>query len=79
MSDLRCVECDGAIVPTDRTCVVHEPDCDQDVWTDGWLCYCPSALAHRRCCKECQPLVIPGQVEAFPEASTQALPKRRSA
>lgn len=77
----RCYLCDEPIDPLDLTCTVHEPDCDRDAWDDGWVCYCPTLYAHRRCCTECRPSVIPGQVsllEDVPVASTSGLPKMRT-
>lgn len=72
----RYVPCDVCHVelPDDLAHMPHEPGCDQLGCTcDTYVC--------PLCCDECnQPVpVIEGQVEAFPEASTKPLSKRRSA
>lgn len=70
----RCVECDEWIDPLEQPHAAHEPSCAVDPDCEDWSCRC-DAYAHKRCCRACPPAMIPGQVEAFPVASTRGLPK----
>lgn len=70
----RCNACDEPIADTDAAHTVHEDGCDDDDW-----CVCETLYVHPRCCRKCRPIRVPGQVEAWPEASTKPLGKRRSA
>jgi hypothetical protein len=77
----RCVECDEWIDPLEVAHAAHEERCDVDPDCEDWSCQC-DAYAHRRCCRACRPVVIPGQVSLLPDppvASTRGLPKLRSA
>lgn len=74
----RCVECDELIDPFGSSHAAHDPGCDVDPACEDWSCRCDS-YAHVGCCRACRPPIeVPGQVEAFPLASTRGLPKLRT-
>jgi hypothetical protein len=72
----RCHECDEVIDPLEQAHQVHDEHCDRDDW-----CYCQTLYVHAACCRQCRPVVIPGQVsllEQIPTASTRGLPKMKA-
>lgn len=64
-----CHLCDAPIT------TAEEPHDAHRSWCAGDGCDCDYQV-HPDCCLVCNPPVIPGQVEAFPLASTRGLPKK---